>query len=735
MGSRNVIQIVGLLSSRLENSTTTTANRISTLSDIDKFVHIMPPNLLFNIESFPVWGYCVYLLLNISSSLNSYKERLLALEVLYQICSISPIEFINTIIPGLTSQLLKVIISFSKDSTLIILTCIKILFFSLSKSWKVIVDGNKISLIMKDRILPIIKEVHSLWINGASLGRSKDILDEFHSSLKIIPLKFELFYLECLAFSSRGKKIEGITLLYESLLKIDIIDWSLIKCVVSSTIREEFEETENEDLFIESILSFSLLSLAKPSSHKVKDCMIEMPFLQRKLIKKLLKDGIGIERMIVILDNITYCWSVYILDEFSLSFLLDNWINLYDTLLDDFSPLEERFALSFYRSLNELLSSKKNFIGEEWEYILPIVIQGLSYKGNEVGEECLKFIKNISSSYVMDRVSNLLSKISSDLRFPAIFPRAPLALSGLLELINDFPIPIPIPLTILSSLSEEMIENSSEYTDRPVYLIGLLGVLSSILKIIENDFCFMEKIIIFALNFTTSDYEIIRIRSLNLIYDASHNFPISSSSSSSSEFLPLAHRCWRPLLARIGINTMDKNVSNLLICESSIKVRGEALKVLREHCRIANGFLRDRFLKQIIDRLPLVLTLLSYESLGILMDCLSYVGGNFLQFNSIFSLFKAILLSCIDSLGNDKNNKNCHWKTIPDIKVIEENFLNHLMRLEEIDSDSMFFIIYLFKESNRNINNNSDLYKGMIEELLIMRKKLHPSFCCILDDK
>lgn len=791
MTNRNVIHIIGLLSERLEqqqqqfsasaSASSSSGERITILGDFHKLICMIPPGLLFSKESFPVWGYSTHLLLNISSSLSSYKERMLALNCLQMICSNSPIDFCDSIVPGLSSQLLKVLTSFAKDSTEIVTSTVKLLFMALKKSWKAVVDSGKVSLIISKKILPIIKEVNILSEDVPSDHTAK-ILDEFHSSLLSIPLQFDHTYLECLSLSSRGKSVEGITVLYEDILRRDPMDWNLVSSVVSSTVWDEFEG--NTDLLIESLITASSNRCFSATTSKTRrttrnmakakrSILTKMPMLQRCLIRKLVVDGIEMERIIEILDCITICWNVTVSDEFSLSFLLDSWISLYQNSLLEFSPLEELFILSLYRSLNALLLIKSPISPsskDEWEYILPIFMQGLSYSTNsEIREESLVFLRRISSSsesscseFIKDRFHNLLQKISSDLRFPAIFPRAPLALQGFLVLVvGDID---SVHISTLSSLSTELIENSSNYTDRPAYLIGLLGVLISIVNIIGLSGCgsfdgdgdgddansniinntgtdsnnntntFMEGVITFALNFTSSDYEIIRIRSLELIYEASMKFPVSSPN-----FLPIAARCWKPLLSRIGISSSSSTMlavekettatpptttTTTMIGEPSLKVRVAALKVMREHCRIANTFLRDRFLKQFIDRLPIVLSLLSYDSLGVLMDCLSFVGGNFLQFRSIYFLFKSILKSSSVSAGVNVDDSG-------GAVVVVEKFKENIKKLEKIEPDAMFFIVHLFK--GENVING--MYKGMVDELSLQRKELHPFVISILDDK
>ena len=244
----------------------------------------------------------------------------------------------------------------------------------------------------------------------------------------------------------------------------------------------------------------------------------------------------------------------------------------------------------------------------------------------EILEELVRSLYPMESvkSLLLGRMAVLLAQIASDLRYPALYPQAPLVFSQLVTVILEdraFSASY-IDARSLVDIVKEMDDRAAELQIHPGYCLLLFNALdkSAMLarqgvtvlptdpKLVSDDEPenneplnrpltleeeLAEAIIRLAVHFITHDEERLRLAAL---YALSSAVSVFRPGKAAEPLYPLVHLTWRPLLARLS--------------DGSLHVARQALQVISVQARLAGEFMRDRMQREM---LPMIGGLLSRE--------------------------------------------------------------------------------------------------------------------------
>lgn len=221
--------------------------------------------------------------------------------------------------------------------------------------------------------------------------------------------------------------------------------------------------------------------------------------------------------------------------------------------------------------------------------------------------------------YLWRQAPALLSSIAADLRYPTIYPRAPLALSQLLGTLRPG---TKVPVTSVLDLVREVGDRAAQLQHCPGYALLLLQAMQECAELARGHFTppsenrqdeeeeataleraksleeeLASSVAGIAINFLTDDQVAVRLAALRVLDRAVAVF-VESPTDAKGTFLPLAHQMWGPLLGRLRT-------------DPSLEVARHALALINGQCQIAGDFLADRIQREL---LPLLGGMLAREA-------------------------------------------------------------------------------------------------------------------------
>lgn len=311
----------------------------------------------------------------------------------------------------------------------------------------------------------------------------------------------------------------------------------------------------------------------------------------------------------------------------------------------------------------------------------------------------------------------LFGQVAADLRYPLLYPRAPLVLGELLRSLDW----VELHATELVDLFKELEERAHEYQTFAAFTYSLLQALECCIQVISGKSTpppkdpklttdeeeeepanaiktIEEELTISAVNvathFITSDEERVRLMAMQVIRISTGVFH-----DRSEVFLPIAAHTWKPLLARVE--------------DPSLNVARAALCTIKEQAMIAGSFLADRVQREL---LPLVGKVFTRES-----SCLDRISS----VSTIVALLRGVGRVLPMTI------RQTTTMLLSGLTGLSHQEIASLLRcLVEIDADQVWYVLHVQYSSEHLLTHPSGLfatidctsYKSPIKDTALIQK-------------
>jgi hypothetical protein len=665
-------RILGLLAASIEGrlSSISEVERQHRLTELCFLLKKAPLETLSSTDSFPAVSYVLNVILSVISGPNRPELRIEAADALQIVLKRHPSnDFLSTVLPGVCTAILKFLSSWEKEPAKVVIKTLKCLSVLLERTLQRVAQEGKLETVLNRISALAVSMSRSVKVAKVYLELLMTLIENLPSEDKGLPL---------------GRAIALIVSVVDieknpTLLRVATMTLDNSMEQLSETSPENVTELQVQvvaglcsilpiDLWPENVttecVAMALYAAEKSKLMLSNTVWMNMPISEwcwqaddfRRGIVRILRLFGRSNLEIVFNDDLfdgakLLCWG-QVLCGLESPTAIESAIDTLVVLFEDFASrsIEKEWEglqneelywhLCWCSAVSALVSISVS--GSSLEYFVWPLLSLCSAHNIQLQDAAKSILDSITKKtgfprvddLVKDQLPMLLGRLASDLRYPLLYPRAPLVLAEIVPLVEN--------TAMIVDTLRELEARAAEYQTFPAYSLlllramercALVSTLTFTLKpndpkdkgeggeegegalnepmTVEEELSAM--ILQTAIHFVTCNEERVRLAALGVLLAATKVF----KQERSSVFLPLAHHTWKPLLARLG--------------DPCLEVARLALKTISIQAGIAGQFLRDRIQKELW---PVVGGLLSREgatvsrdtSISIILELLGRMG-------------------------------------------------------------------------------------------------------------